>query len=72
MVDTTDLKSVDLYGREGSSPSDPNNSLVFSFVIRYSNYNFKILSDKRACGTLNSVGSCAKRLLDFHILITYK
>ena len=24
MVDTTDLKSVDLYGREGSSPSDPN------------------------------------------------
>ena len=24
MVDTTDLKSVDLFGREGSSPSIPN------------------------------------------------
>ena len=24
MVDTTDLKSVDLIGREGSSPSTPN------------------------------------------------
>lgn len=25
LVDATDLKSVDLFGREGSSPSFPNN-----------------------------------------------
>ena len=28
MVDTTDLKSVDLNSREGSSPSTPNNGIL--------------------------------------------
>ena len=30
MVDTTDLKSVDLNGREGSSPSIPKNLNIIS------------------------------------------
>ena len=33
MVDATDLKSVDIYNREGSSPSTPNNNL-----LKYINY----------------------------------
>ncbi len=32
MVDTTDLKSVDLISREGSSPSTPNESLNLNYT----------------------------------------
>ena len=31
MVDTTDLKSVDLNSREGSSPSTPTNRIKFNY-----------------------------------------
>ena len=42
MVDTTDLKSVDLIGREGSSPSTPNINRV---TIEHSNLvqNFLVI-----------------------------
>ena len=33
MVDTTDLKSVDLIGREGSSPSTPTLKVIVSNFI---------------------------------------
>ena len=33
MVDTTDLKSVDLIGREGSSPSTPTLKIILSYFI---------------------------------------
>ena len=35
MVDTTDLKSVDLIGREGSSPSTPK----FEYLYKKNNNN---------------------------------
>ena len=37
MVDTTDLKSVDLNGREGSSPSVPN------FILTYRFFKYSVL-----------------------------
>lgn len=33
MVDTTDLKSVDFFSREGSSPSAPNLPLKYNYFI---------------------------------------
>ena len=36
MVDTTDLKSVDLIGREGSSPSTPTFKItLYNFITQF-------------------------------------
>ena len=42
MVDTTDLKSVDLIGREGSSPSTPS-FLIYQKLIEYSDSVYRRL-----------------------------
>ena len=34
MVDTTDLKSVDYFGREGSSPSTPTYKFILQLFLR--------------------------------------
>lgn len=51
MVDTTDLKSVDYYGREGSSPSTP---IFFIFYLCYVFFIFRL--DYSTKKTLHNFG----------------